>query len=47
LEILRDLGITLVQGFLFCHPVRFDQFLELLESGNLCSFSPDHGNEAC
>jgi len=38
-EVLRDVGITLVQGFLFCRPVRFDQFLELLGSGDFCSCS--------
>ncbi len=41
LEVLRDLGITLVQGFLFCRPVGFDQFLELLGSGDLCLCSPE------
>jgi EAL domain-containing protein (putative c-di-GMP-specific phosphodiesterase class I) len=41
LEVLRDLGITLVQGFLFCRPIGFDQFLELLGSGDLCSCSPE------
>ncbi len=42
LEVLREVGITLVQGFLFCCPVRFDQFLELLEFGDFssCSMKP-------
>ena len=46
LEILRDLGITLVQGFLFCRPVRYDQFLEPQESGDFCACSLEPRIEA-
>lgn len=46
LEVLRNVGISLVQGFLFCRPVRYDQFREPQESGNFCSCSLEPRTEA-
>ena len=46
LQVLREVGINLVQGFLFCRPVRFDQFQEPQESGDICACSLDARTEA-
>jgi EAL domain-containing protein (putative c-di-GMP-specific phosphodiesterase class I)/CheY-like chemotaxis protein len=46
LEILQDTGITLVQGFLFCRPVRVDQFRELQDSHDFCACSLEPRTEA-
>jgi EAL domain-containing protein (putative c-di-GMP-specific phosphodiesterase class I)/ActR/RegA family two-component response regulator len=46
LEVLRDVGITLVQGFLFCRPVGFDQFREPQESCDFCACSLEPRIEA-
>ena len=46
LEVLRDVGITLVQGFLFCRPVGFDQFREQQETGHFCACSLEPRTEA-
>jgi EAL domain-containing protein (putative c-di-GMP-specific phosphodiesterase class I)/ActR/RegA family two-component response regulator len=46
LEVLRDLGIVFVQGFLFCRPIRFDQLWKMEESGNLCACSIEPRDEA-
>lgn len=37
LAVLQGAGITLVQGYLFCRPIRFDQLQGSQHSGNFCS----------
>jgi EAL domain-containing protein (putative c-di-GMP-specific phosphodiesterase class I)/ActR/RegA family two-component response regulator len=39
LRVLQDVGITLVQGFMFCRPVGFGQFRQTQESGDFCACS--------
>jgi EAL domain-containing protein (putative c-di-GMP-specific phosphodiesterase class I)/CheY-like chemotaxis protein len=39
LKILQDLGITLVQGFMFCRPISFDQFRKSQEADDFCACS--------
>src|SRR6266496_2745916 len=46
LDVLQDAGIGLVQGFLFCRPVRFDQLLASKEPGNFCACSLESRTES-
>ena len=46
LEILRDVGISLVQGFMFCPPIPSSQFRDLQKSDHICACSLERRNGA-
>jgi EAL domain-containing protein (putative c-di-GMP-specific phosphodiesterase class I) len=49
LKVIQAVGITLVQGYLFCRPVRFDQFRERQESDDFsaCPLYPGTAASQC
>jgi len=45
LQVLKDLGIVYVQGYLFCRPVRFNQIAKMQKSGVFCACSLESRKE--